>query len=86
MISQSNQILTAIIHGMRQSEPSNHVRLAATTALFNSLEFTRANFDKEVSDNYGVAGLFYLMLANHKGLKFISCIDVFNGTLSCLGL
>lgn len=49
LIAQSNQILTAIIHGMRQSEPSNHVRLAATTALFNSLEFTRANFDKEVS-------------------------------------
>lgn len=48
LVSQSNQILTAIIHGMRQSEPSNHVRLAATTALLNSLEFTRANFDKEV--------------------------------------
>jgi hypothetical protein len=48
LIAQSNQILTAIIHGMRQNEPSNHVRLAATTALLNSLEFTRANFDKEV--------------------------------------
>ncbi|KDR02574.1 Importin subunit beta, partial [Zootermopsis nevadensis] len=47
LIAQSNQILTAIIHGMRQNEPSNHVRLAATTALLNSLEFTRANFDKE---------------------------------------
>lgn len=46
--SQSNQILTAIIHGMRQNEPSNHVRLAATTALLNSLEFTRANFEMEV--------------------------------------
>jgi len=48
LVSQSNQILTAIIHGMRQSEPSNHVRLAATTALLNSLEFTRANFDRLV--------------------------------------
>lgn len=27
---------------------SNHVRLAATNALLNSLEFTKANFDKEV--------------------------------------
>ncbi|XP_054282000.1 importin subunit beta-1-like isoform X2 [Macrosteles quadrilineatus] len=52
LISQSNQILTAIIHGMRSLEPSNHVRLAATTALFNSLEFTRANFDKESERNY----------------------------------
>lgn len=52
LVTQSNQILTAIIHGMRQSEPSNHVRLAATTALHNSLEFTRANFDKESERNY----------------------------------
>lgn len=50
--NQSNQILTAIIHGMRKVEPSNHVRLAATTALLNSLEFTKANFEKHVERNY----------------------------------
>lgn len=33
---------------MKRDEPSNHVRLAATNALLNSLEFTRANFEKEV--------------------------------------
>lgn len=49
---ESNQILTAIIHGMRKTEPSNHVRLAATTALLNSLEFTKANFDKAVERNF----------------------------------
>ena len=27
---------------------SNHVKLSATQALLNSLEFTRANFEKEV--------------------------------------
>lgn len=43
-----NQILTAIIQGMRKEEPSNNVKLAATNALLNSLEFTKANFDKEV--------------------------------------
>jgi importin subunit beta-1 len=37
---------------MRQTEMSNHVRLAATTALLNSLEFTRANFDKEGERNF----------------------------------
>ncbi|XP_046999145.1 importin subunit beta-1 isoform X1 [Schistocerca americana] len=52
LVSQSNHILTAIIHGMRQNEPSNRVRLAATTALLNSLEFTRANFDKESERNF----------------------------------
>lgn len=49
---QSNQILTAIIHGMRKIEPSNHVRLAATNALHNSLEFTKANFEKAAERNY----------------------------------
>ncbi|KAL9692380.1 hypothetical protein quinque_016404 [Culex quinquefasciatus] len=49
---QSNQILTAIIHGMRKSEPSNHVRLAATNALLNSLEFTKANFEETAERNY----------------------------------
>lgn len=39
---------------MKREEPSNHVRHAATTALLNSLEFTKANFDKEV-ENYHFA-------------------------------
>lgn len=37
---------------MRKAEPSNHVRLAATNALHNSLEFTKANFDKQAERNY----------------------------------
>jgi importin subunit beta-1 len=49
---KTNEILTAIVHGMKRDETSNHVRLAATNALLNSLEFTRANFEKEVSQNF----------------------------------
>nr|CAH7741023.1 unnamed protein product [Callosobruchus chinensis] len=52
LVSQSNDILTAIVHGMRSNEPSNHVRLAATQALLNSLEFTKANFDQPTERNY----------------------------------
>lgn len=37
---------------MRETEPSTHVRLAATVALNNSLEFTKANFDKENERNF----------------------------------
>lgn len=48
MESFANIVLTAIIHGMRSEQPL-HVRLAATTALFNSLEFTHMNFQNEVS-------------------------------------
>lgn len=47
LVIQSNSILTAIVHGMRKDEPSNNVKLAATNALHNSLEFTKANFDKD---------------------------------------
>jgi len=50
--TQSNEILTAIIHGMKKEETSEHVRHAATNALFNSLEFTRANFEKESERHY----------------------------------
>lgn len=52
LVNQSNNILTAIVHGMRSSERSNHVRLAATQALLNSLEFTKANFDQPTERNY----------------------------------
>lgn len=45
--NKSNEMLTAIVHGMRREEPSNFVKFAATTALFNSLEFTKANFEKD---------------------------------------
>ncbi|XP_024882019.1 importin subunit beta-1 isoform X5 [Temnothorax curvispinosus] len=52
LVSQSNEILTAIIHGMKGSSTSNHVRLAATSALYNSLEFTKGNFEKETERNF----------------------------------
>lgn len=49
MESKANAILTAIVHGMRVDEQSMNVRLAATKALLNSLEFTRNNFENEVT-------------------------------------
>lgn len=48
MEDKTNAILTAIVHGMRENEASRNVRLAATKALFNSLEFTRNNFKDSV--------------------------------------
>jgi len=49
---KANQILTAVIQGMRKDEPSTDVRIAGTNALLNALEFVRANFEKEVERNY----------------------------------
>ena len=40
--------MTAVIHGARKDEPSPEVQLAAIHALFNSLEFVRENFDRDV--------------------------------------
>lgn len=50
--TRSNEILTAIVHGMKSDEPSSHVRLAATNALHNSLEFTKTNFDTQNERDY----------------------------------
>ena len=54
LASQANEILTAIVRGMSKDEPtqSHKVKLAATKALLNSLEFTKANFEKEVCTLY----------------------------------
>ncbi|XP_037942599.1 importin subunit beta-like [Teleopsis dalmanni] len=48
---QSNAILTSIVHGMRKYEPNNNIRLTATKALLNSLEFAKKNFDVESERN-----------------------------------
>ena len=42
-----NQILSSIIDGMR-ADRCNEVRLAAVTALNNSLDFTSSNFENSV--------------------------------------
>jgi len=52
MEETANEILTAIVHGMRRDETSSQVKLAATNALHNSLEFTRANFEKDAERHF----------------------------------
>ena len=49
---QVNSILTAVAQGMRREEGNAAVRLAATTALYNALEFAHTNFDNEQERNY----------------------------------
>ena len=45
-MSQSNQILTCIVDGMRPDRPPA-IRGAAARALINSLDFTRSNFESQ---------------------------------------
>ncbi|CAO1632013.1 unnamed protein product [Sympodiomycopsis kandeliae] len=52
LANQSNEILTAVVHGARKDEPSAAVQLAAVQALLNSLEFISDNFEREGERNY----------------------------------
>jgi importin subunit beta-1 len=71
---RSNEILTAVIHGARKEEQSSEVQLAAVHALFNSLEFVRDNFDREV-DNSSFSGIYVLTkLSGRAKLHYASCL------------
>lgn len=48
----SNSILTAVVQGARKEEANVSVRGAAITALGDSLEFVRSNFENEGERNY----------------------------------
>ncbi|KAF9983708.1 karyopherin beta [Mortierella antarctica] len=52
LTAQANSILTAVVQGARKDEPSEAVRLAAISALYNSLEFVEENFKREGERNY----------------------------------
>ncbi|KAG0584195.1 hypothetical protein M758_3G191900 [Ceratodon purpureus] len=49
---QVNSILTAVVQGMNSSETSNDVRLAATHALYNALDFAQTNFENDMERDY----------------------------------
>jgi importin subunit beta-1 len=52
LAAHSNAILTAVIQGARKEETNQDVRNAAISALSDSLEFVRSNFDNEGERNY----------------------------------
>lgn len=47
-----NAVLTAVVQGMNLAEHSAEVRLAATRALYNALDFAQTNFQNEMERNY----------------------------------
>ncbi|GAB5589804.1 karyopherin Kap95 [Umbelopsis nana] len=48
----ANEILTAVVQGARKEETNDDVRIEALHALYNSLEFIRANFEREGERNF----------------------------------
>lgn len=52
LVAHSNAILTAVVQGARKEEANLEIRLAAITALGDSLEFVGNNFKHEGERNY----------------------------------
>ncbi|KAF2168200.1 hypothetical protein M409DRAFT_53500 [Zasmidium cellare ATCC 36951] len=52
LAQHSNAILTAVVQGARKEEANSDIRNAAITALGDSLEFVRVNFENEGERNY----------------------------------
>lgn len=48
----SNNILTVIVNGMKSAEPNPRVKLAAVTALRNTLDACRSNFERPDERNF----------------------------------
>ncbi|CAN6467332.1 unnamed protein product [Victoria cruziana] len=49
---QVNSVLTAVVQGMSQNESNSGVRLSATRALYNALDFAQTNFENEMERSY----------------------------------
>jgi len=49
---RSDQILTAVVQGMRKEESNAEVKLAAAKALENALEFAKPNFERDGERDY----------------------------------
>ncbi|KAF5193378.1 Importin subunit beta-1 [Thalictrum thalictroides] len=47
-----NSVLTAVVQGMTLADHGAEVRLAATRALYNALDFAQTNFDNEMERTY----------------------------------
>lgn len=47
-----NSVLTAVVQGMNATDHNPEIRLAATQALYNALDFAQTNFDNEMERNY----------------------------------
>ena len=43
-----NEILTAVVHGMRKDEENLYVKLATANAMLSAIDFTKENFNDDV--------------------------------------
>lgn len=82
LAAQSNLILNAICAGLLDTEESPYVRLAAITAMLNSLEFTKENFDRENERNHIMQVICQNTLKNER--NGYSDVSIRTRALECL--
>ncbi|KAK9054920.1 hypothetical protein SSX86_025999 [Deinandra increscens subsp. villosa] len=63
-----DSVLTAVVQGMNVAEQSS-VRLAATTALYNALDFAQSNFDREHERNFIMKVVCETAMANEADIR-----------------
>ena len=61
------------LQGMRKEEQDNDVRLAATQALYNAIEFASTNFRNETERNYLMQVLTPVCEREGKGCTSVLC-------------
>jgi len=69
-VQGQNQILTSVIHGMRPEEQDKGVKLSAATALFNALNFCKANFEKEAECKVIMESILHAMTVDDEEIVF----------------
>jgi importin subunit beta-1 len=72
---ETNRILTSLVQGMAQGQPAG-VRLAATRALCDAIEFASFNFDKEEERNYLMQMICEVMIAPDPRLRLAAYQNV----------
>lgn len=73
--NETNRILTALVGGMGANQP-DAIRLAATRALFDAIEFASANFDKENERNYLMQTMCEAMICGNERIRFAAYQNV----------
>ncbi|KRZ55763.1 Importin subunit beta-1 [Trichinella nativa] len=81
----ADQILTAIIHGMQKNEKSEYVRLVATNALSDSLEFIATNFEREFT-TYFCEKLLTISILLFQTFLFACCTRCNLSAMDCVRL
>ena len=72
---ETNRILTSLVSGMAQTQP-DRVRLAATKALCDAIEFASFNFDKEDERNYLMQTICEVMISSDAKIRLAAYQNV----------